>query len=350
MKYEVLTMPQIISKGIVEFDLSTSNPHFTNAFKKTNMNVSKRSALILILWAVTALSADAATDTLTDVIGRWDITVHTPGREMPSWLEIQLSGYKTLVGRFVGGGGSARPISKVNYMNGKISFAIPPQWDREDKDLIVEGSLQGDSLSGTMVMPGGKEHAWVGHKAPSLQRRGDPAWGATVDLFNGKDLNGWHAMGTNQWVAEGGVLRSPHSGANIVTDAKFTDFKLHIEFKYPRESNSGVYLRGRYEVQIEDSEGDLHPLFDQISGVYGFLSPSEKAAKAPGEWQAYDITLVGRMVTVVLNGKTVISHQEIPGITGGALDSNEGEAGPIYLQGDHGPIEYRNIRITPVKQ
>ena len=110
-----------------------------------------------------------------------------------------------------------------------------------------------------------------------------------------------------------------------------------------------MYLRGRYEVQIEDSPKDAHPSSVLFSGVYGFLPPSEITASGPDQWQSYDITLIGRMVTVVANGKTVISNQEIPGITGGALDSNEGEPGPIYIQGDHGPIEFRKITITPAK-
>jgi len=310
----------------------------------------KKILLVLCSWAGALTMAHAMpADSLENIIGRWDLTVHQGDREVPSWLEVQLSGFSTLVGRFVGSGGSARPVSKVSFSNGKVSFAIPPQWEREDRDLSVEGVLQGDSLVGTMVMPNGKEYPWVGHRAPTLQRKTAPVWGVPVSLFNGRDLKGWHALGTNQWVVEGGVFRSPHSGANLVTDEKFTDFKLHIEFKCPKGSNSGVYLRGRYEVQIMDDQGDLHPAFDHLSGVYGFLSPSEHASKGSGVWQSYDITLVGRMVTVVLNGKTVIANQEIPGITGGALDSREGEPGPIYLQGDHGPIEYRNIRITPAK-
>ena len=306
--------------------------------------------LSFFFWiGVVAIAGATPVDSLNDIVGRWDLTVRQGSREMPSWLDIQLSGSRTLVGRFVGGGGSARPISRVFYSGGKINFSIPPQWEREDKDLTVEGGLQGDSLVGTLVAPNGEQYTWVGHRAPSLKRKSAPVWGTPVALFNGRDIKGWHANGNNQWVVENGVLRSPHSGANIVTDGKYKDFRLHIEFRCPKGSNSGVYLRGRYEVQIEDDEGDLHPAFDRISGVYGFLTPSENARKASGEWQSYDITLVGRMVTVVLNGKTVISNQEIPGITGGALDSREGEPGPIYLQGDHGPIEYRNIRITQAK-
>ena len=155
-------------------------------------------------------------------------------------------------------------------------------------------------------------------------------------------------MGSNQWVVENGVLKSPHSGSNIRTEKTFNDFKLHIEFRYPEESNSGVYLRGRYEVQIIDSKGK-EPASTELGGVYGFLDPLENMAKDPGEWQSYDITLVGRLVTVVANGKTIIYKQNIPGITGGALDSKEGEPGPIMMQGDHGPIEFRNIVITTAK-
>ena len=145
-----------------------------------------------------------------------------------------------------------------------------------------------------------------------------------------------------------GVLRSPHSGANIVTDRTVGDFKLHVEFRYPAESNSGVYLRGRYEVQIQDDFGH-EPASDRFSGIYGFIEASEIAARRPGEWQTYDITLVGRRVTVVANGRRVICERDIPGITGGALDSDEGAPGPILLQGDHGPVEFRNIILTPAR-
>jgi len=286
-----------------------------------------------------------ASDTAA-LLGRWDITVYYPGEVLPSWLEVTKSGVRHLVGRWVGTGGSARPISRVNFIDGKMSFSIQPQWEDEDRDLTVEGNLLGDSLSGTMVTPGGETYNWVGHRAPTLRRSGIIIWGTPVKLFDGADLKGWHASGEkNQWVAQSGILRSPHSGSNIVTDEKFSDFKLHIEFRYPHGSNSGVYLRGRYEVQIEDTEGK-EPPNNQISAVYGFLSPNEQMARGAGEWQSYDITLVGRLVTVVFNGKTVICNEEIPGITGGALDSREGEPGPIYLQGDHGPIEFRNITIT----
>lgn len=282
--------------------------------------------------------------------GRWDITIDPNSEKLPSWLEVKLSGTKTLVGRFVGPGGSARPISQVFLENGKFHFSIPPQWEAQPDYLKVEGGLEGkDNLSGTMVFSNGSQHTFTARRAPLLRREKEPSWGKPIHLFDGKNLDEWHATGKNQWIVESGIMRSPHSGSNIVTNKKFNDFKLHIEFRYPAGSNSGVYLRGRYEIQVVDSKGK-QPEDHLLGAIYGFLTPSDMVAKAPGEWQSYDVTLIGRMVTIVANGKMIICNQEIPGITGGAIDSDEGAPGPILLQGDHGPIDYRNIIITPAKE
>ena len=283
-----------------------------------------------------------------DLEGRWDMVIQKEGQELPSWLEIEHSGNHTLVGRFVYAFGSARPIAVVNVTNGKFNFSIPPQWEPGTRNMDFEGELIDGKLKGTMMYTDGKSYPWTAERAPLLKRNGQPVWGKPIQLFNGVDLKGWRALGENQWVVEDGVLRSPKSGANLVSEETFTDFKLHVEFRYEKGSNSGVYLRGRYEVQIEDDKGK-EPWKGYLGAIYGFLTPSEMAAKEPGEWQTYDITLIGRMVTVVANGKTIISNQEIPGITGGAIDSKEGEPGPILFQGDHGPIDFRNIVITPAK-
>lgn len=284
-----------------------------------------------------------------DLIGRWDLTLDVNGKPEPSWMEVKLSGFRTLVGYYVALHGSARPVAKIEFDNGKFSFKIPPQWEAGDKDMVIEGQLNG-KVSGTVTDSEGKVYKFTGVRAPLLRRDKAPVWGKPVTLFNGKDLTGWKAIGgTNNWVVKNGILTNTRAGANLITEQKFDDFKLHVEFRYPKAGNSGVYLRGRYEVQIEDSPAGTHPNNVLFGGVYGFLTASEINAKGPGEWQTYDITLIGRMVTIVSNGKTLISNQEIPGITGGALDSNEGEPGPIYLQGDHQPVEFRKIVITPAK-
>ncbi len=280
--------------------------------------------------------------------GRWDITIDWAGKPQPAWLEVRHSGVDKLVGRVMIVSGSARPISKINFSEGKFNFTIPPQWDKSDVDVKIEGTLVDDKLKGVFINFDGKFYTFNGVRAPSLKRSKPPEWAAPITLFSGKDLSGWHTNGENQWVAEAGVLKSPKSGSNLFSDKTFTDFKLHIEFRYPKGSNSGIYLRGRYEVQVADSKG-LEPWDDQFSGVYGLVAPNEMVAKEAGEWQTYDITLVGRTVTVVANDVTVISNQVIPGVTGGAIDSKEGEPGPFMIQGDHGPIEYRNIVVTPVK-
>ena len=303
------------------------------------------SALSLAVPSRSRVVAPVSRVAAADIIGRWDLTVQSANGPFPSWLEVELSGNSTLVGRFVGQFGSARPISRVNFKDGALRFAIPPQWEQGSEDLRVDATLDDDKLTGTLTDPAGTRSAFTGVRAPVL-RHAEPAWGKPVTLFNGKDLGGWEATGVNQWTVVKGILTSAKPGSNLRTVKAYTDFKLHVEFRVPAKGNSGIYLRGRHEVQVEDSKGmplDSH----HEGGVYGFLTPNEDAARSPGEWQAYDITLVGRLVTVVLNGRTVIARQEIPGITGGALDSNEGAPGPILIQGDHSSVEYRKIVLTP---
>ena len=306
-----------------------------------------RSALRAFPLGALLLTASAPAPTAIE--GRWDLVVQTPEGPQPSWLEVRHSGTAALVGQFVWTGGSARPISRVTFESGTFRFVIPPQWERDGSDLTVEGHMDGDGIAGTLTRPDGVRLTWTGKRAPTLRRATPPVWAAPVKLFSGHDLSGWHVFGgEGQWKASAGVLQNTKAGGNLATDRTFTDFKLHVEFRYPKGGNSGVYLRGRYEVQVEDSPGP-EPVIDGLGAIYGFLTPNQYVALGAGVWHTYDITLAGRTVTVVVNGKTVISLQEIPGITGGALSSDEGAPGPIYLQGDHGPVEYRNIIITPAR-
>jgi hypothetical protein len=297
--------------------------------------------------SVGAAARDTAAAPGEVLVGRWDIDIHTPHGDLPSWLEIRRSGFRTLVGQFVGVVGSARPISRVAFDKGALHFSLPPQWESGVGELTLEGKIRGDGLAGSMTFPDGKRFDWSARRAPSLHRSTPPpAWGKPIRLVDRTRLSGWHATaGSSRWSVAGGVLRNAGSGANLVTERKFTDFKLHVELRLPKGSNSGVYLRGRYEVQIADTFGE--PASDSLGAVYGFLAPSVDAAKEPDAWQSLDITLVGRRITVAVNGKTVVCDRESPGITGGALDSNEGAPGPLLLQGDHGPVAFRNITLTP---
>lgn len=283
------------------------------------------------------------------LLGRWNVTVQGKEGAYPSWFEIRLSGYRTLVGSYVGQFGSARPIAEVEYNRGVMRFSIPPQWERRSTEVVFEGELVGDELRGETTNDKGEAIRWAARRAPALKRDAAPAWTDPVPLFNGRDLEGWHprnAAVRNGWIAEDGRLVNRQPGNDLISNGRFGDFKLHAEFRIPKGSNSGIYLRGRYEVQIEDNFGK-EPDSHEIGGVYGFLTPTDNPSRAPGEWQTYDITLVGRRVTVVLNGTTIIDRQIIPGITGGALDGDEGAVGPIMVQGDHGPIEIRSLTIAP---
>ena len=282
-----------------------------------------------------------------ELVGRWDLTVHGRGGDYPSWLEVWTSGASHLVGQFVGRGGSARPISRVEFADGRMRFAIPPQWDRRTDDESYEASLHGGTLDGWTTDSTGARIAFTGVRAPSLARTGTPTWGPAQPLIAGSGLAGWREP-SRGWTVSDGVLRSVGAADNIVSTATFTDFKLHVEFRLPKGSNSGVYLRGRYEVQIEDSDAAEPPL-DHMGGIYGFLAPTRDTRRAPGEWQSFDVTLVGRIVTVDMNSTRGICEREIPGITGGALDSNEASPGPLMLQGDHGAIEFRNLQVTPAR-
>jgi hypothetical protein len=321
------------------------NIHFSTICK--NCRIQFLTAFLLLPVFFTALTAQ---NNKQPIIGHWDLTVDMGNNQtVPSWLDVKLSGIKTLVGYFVSDAGSARPISRVIVDGQKATFSIPPQWESGSNDLLFEGTVDNNKISGTITLPDGQKHPFSGERAPSLAREKEPVWNKPVKLFNGTNLDGWVSQKpNNQWVAENGILKSPKSGSNLLTTQKFNDFKLHIEFRYPAGSNSGVYLRARYELQIVDSRGE-EPSSIYLGGIYGFLTPNENVAKAPGDWQTYDITLVGRRVTVEANGKKVICDAIIPGITGGAIDSKEAEPGPILLQGDHGPIEFRNIVITTAK-
>lgn len=284
------------------------------------------------------------------VLGRWDLTVQGPDGPYPSWLEISLRKETELMGRFVGRFGSTRYLAEVNFRDGDLSFRAPVQYEQNKSDLVFQGKLAGDKLTGTTQDVDGKSLTWTAVRAPDMKRQAAAKWGRPVQLFNGKDLTGWKLRTSekgNCWSVADGMLTNSVPCVDLITDQKYTDFKLHLEFNIVDKSNSGVYLRGRHEVQIQDDAGKAIDSL-RMGGVYGYLKPSANAAKKPGEWQTYDITLVGRRATIVLNGQTIIDA-DIPGITGGALDSDEAAPGPIMLQGDHGKISFRNITITPAQ-
>lgn len=325
------------------------------------MKKFKTTLLLFLISCIGLTTAQAQrVESDSELIGKWDLTITMEKEQLenlgifrhglmasdgfPGWLEVKLSGFSTLVGYYVGYEGSARPIAEVKYDSDKkkYHFTIPPQWMDID-DIYFEFSLEDNKLSGYKMLDGNKLK-FTGVRAPSLKREKPPVWGNPINLLS-DNMDKWIIPQNNKFQMIDGMLVNPEKGGNLITNQKFDDFKLSIEFNYPEGSNSGIYLRGRHELQIEDSKGRADIV--SIGGIYGFIAPSVNAANPPGEWQSYEITLVGRHVTVVLNGVEVVSNRPIPGITGGSLDSKEGEPGPIMIQGDHGPIKFRKFVITP---
>lgn len=312
-----------------------------------------RVTAVALISSLVLLGCDASPDSPADpqdapsLEGRWDVTVQGQGGPYPSWFELSQGG-EGWSGQFVGRVGSARPIEQIEVDGDQIHFQLPVQYESHDRDMEFTGHLENGRLVGTTNAPDGSELRWTAERAPALERSGEVEWQEPIELI-GDDLEGWEPRSPdlpNNWTVEEGVLKNTAQGTDLMTQAEFEDFRLQTDFRYPEASNSGIYLRGRYEVQIQDDFGK-EPDSLYIGGVYGFLDPTENAALKAGEWQTYDITLIGRRVTIVLNGKTIIDNQEIPGPTGGALDSQEAQSGPLLLQGDHGPVSFRNMVLTP---
>jgi len=281
--------------------------------------------------------------------GRWDLTIKDPShKELPSWLELH-SENGIWKASFVGRWGNARPLTKVAITENRIQFVSPKEEEGSKNDLVFDGKLNKEKLMGRAQGPNGVAWTWSGKRAPALEPPSSLKWGEPITLFNGQDFSGWtfdNPAKASSWAVEKGCLINKAAGSNIATKRKFQDFKLHVEVNCPANANSGIYLRGRYEVQVED-DSTQEPPSHHMGAVYGFVAPDPEQPRRPGVWQTFDISLVGRFVTVVQNGQTIIDHKEIPGITGGAIDSHEELPGPIYLQGDHGGISFRNIVLTP---
>lgn len=279
--------------------------------------------------------------------GRWDLTVTTPKATYPDWIEYTEENGQPHV-RVQPRGGGVQTASRVKVNGATLSATVLPHNGKGPGTTWVV-TAEGDRLTGSVKRGNEVVGQIAGVRSPDLTRPEPTKWSAPESLFNGKDLSGWEPLGsaTNEWVAEDGVLLNKKHGANLRTARTFNDFKLHIEFNCPNDGNSGIYLRGRYETQVEYEAVDANDRFHGIGSIYGFIAPSVELPRTPGKWESFDITLVGRTVTIVRDGKLTIDRQEIPSPTGGALDSNEAEPGPIYLQGDHtGGMKYRNITIS----
>jgi hypothetical protein len=280
-------------------------------------------------------------------VGRWDFDI---APMQANWLGVTDKGGNLEIW-FQPTGGHVYQIKDFHLHGSHLRFTASPASGRHPA-MIWELEAAGDKLTG-IQKEGDRTTPLTGVKAPNLDRSAPAAWSDPEPLFNGKDLDGWEPIGNrakSHWIVKNGLLVNQARGANLRTTRTFDDFKLHFEVNCPDKANSGFYLRGRYEIQLEYEPANSEPMERQMGAIYGRLAPGKELARSPGQWETFDVTLVGRKVTVVRNGTLVIDQKEIEGITGGALNADEGEPGPFYIQGDHtGGLQFRNITVAVPK-
>ncbi len=336
------------------------------------MYKSVRYALVSLTLMSFCTSIRAA-ETADLFIGRWALTIPGGGA---GWLGVvQEDGY--LDASILWGGGSVVPAASV-YMDGDtLNVTRIREVERKDAagkvlrthtftETII-AKVSGDDLQLTQVVPrpdgkGVSRNEFTGRRIAPVPPKPDLSkvkFGQPITLFNGSTLDGWKLTNPNQtsgWFAKDGILVNrplqqegkPHiSYGNLRTVAEFEDFNLKLQVNVPPEGNSGIYLRGIYEVQVYDSYGkdlDSH----NMGAIYSRIRPGINAEKPTGQWQSLNITLLDRHVTVELNDKMIIDNEPLLGCTGGALWSDEFRPGPIYLQGDHTAVSYRDIVLKPI--
>ncbi len=311
----------------------------------------------VVLLAACAFSCWAAT-TDDQFNGRWDISVNGLSSPRGWWLEVSGAGTNSLKGKFVGAPvGQVDEIPKLSISDGELRFALQNRYRRAPGPEmgLYWARFEDGKLKGTFEIEGDPSSylEWTGVRAPQLADKDDPLiWkrGDAVVLFDGHDLTGWQTVGsvrTLGWTVKDGILTNGIGNTNLVSEKKFMNFALDVDFRLGPRANSGVALRGRYEVQLAD-DPDRPPSNRGSGAILGRIVPIVNAARLAGDWQTLSVRLVGRQVTVVLNGTRVIDRQTVDGPTDIALDTNEGEPGPILLQGDRGPVAFRKIVVYPL--
>ncbi len=308
------------------------------------MRVQRCLVLLLVLtWIPAALAQK------NPFIGKWNITGQGPQSNYVYWLEVKEDGGK-ISAMFLNRGGSPVPVENMKLEGDELIFNLPgrpggplPEVRLKTAGEKVTGTLKsGDQ---TVNVAGVRPPKWGDYDANARHTLGKP-----VELFNGKSLDAWtvqHIERPMGWRIEEGVMTNDPHANNLVSKESFQDFKIQAEYKLEKGSNSGIYLRGRYELQVLDDYGK-EPESHGHMAIYARRAPALNASKPAGEWQSMEASLVGNRVTVLLNGKKVHDNAVIEGITGGALDANEQEPGPIMIQGDHEKVWFRSVTVTPI--
>jgi hypothetical protein len=306
------------------------------------------TALSTLVVAIAAFVPAAAQQGFT---GRWNITGTGEDANRVYWLEVTDQGGQ-LKGMFLNRGGSPIALATVKVENGTLIFQLPPGRDNKP-GVEFRATRQGEKLIGSHSERD-RTINWVGVRPPTWPKADANAkhsYGKPVELFNGTSYDAFRPQTGDKvvnWSIEDGAMTNAPPSSNLVSKQKFKDFRIEAEYKLAPNSNSGIYLRGRYELQVLDDYGKPVESHGHMS-VYAWSAPLVNASKPAGEWQSVEAVIVGNRVTVRLNGQLVQNNTEIQAITGGALDADEAAPGPIMLQGDHAKVWYRKIVVTPIQ-
>jgi len=331
------------------------------------MKMFQSILVTLALMVVNQASGQEPADKQQTFAGHWALKMHNGAA---GWMALELneakwSGQLWTVGE-------PKTIKSLKYTDGKLAFKRAlrigsPEYpggpytdEREMRDL--EATVKGDAIRVVMKVPGGQPFVHLGKRLPPLPPRPDLSkvkLGKPIELFNGADLQGWELINPrkiNGWKVKNGELvnETPKKTfdafapyGNLRTERTFGDSKLTIEFNVPPGGNSGIYVRGAYEAQVVDRDSRMQGL-QGVGAIFSRVRPTTNAGKPGGQWQSYEITIVDRHATVILNGQKVIDNQPVIGNTNGAFQADVTVPGPLHLQGDHTSVRYRNIVLYPV--
>ena len=295
----------------------------------------------LIALAASAIAAPARAQ--NPFLGAWNITGEAPNERNVYWLEVKQDAGK-LSALFLNRGGSPVPV-EPKVTGDELTFVLPGRGENRPSATF---RVSGNKLSGTVgavKVAGERPPQWGACNASGTHTFGKP-----VALFDGKSMDAWtvqHADRPMNWSIVDGAMTNQPKANNLVSKEKFKDFRIDAEYKVSPKGNSGIYLRGRYEMQVLDDAGTPTESHGHMS-IYARKAPDVNASKPSGEWQTAQITLVGNCVSVTLNGQKLHDNARIAGITGGALDARESEPGPIMIQGDHEVVWFRKLVVTPI--
>lgn len=283
-------------------------------------------------------------------LGKWNITGVGQYSNQVYWLEVKLEDGK-LTGYFLNRSGSVLKLPEIKIENNQLTFSPAPR-PNSPKAVhtakVEEGRLLGMLTIGEQQIP------WLGERPPvwgNFDANAKHKFGSPVVLFDGKSLEHWLGQVKDKelgWsIVDGTMTNQPHAN-NLVSRHHFENFKIQCEYKVEPNSNSGIFLRGRYELQVLDDAGK-EPGIHSHMALYSRVAPKVNASLPVGQWQMMEAIIIGNKLSVWLNGKKVHDNITIEGITGGALDCNEAASGPIMIQGDHEKITYRKIVVTPIR-